>query len=308
MSADILSLGSAYVDINEPLFPVKSLREREKSEVVGANYEIVPGGSALNFAQMCARLDLKPVFVGKIGNDEMGRILTEQVEEKGVIPGFIQADNVSTNVSVNLGIEDYVYEVLGTANQSLEPDEVRARLEYYLGDVKYFYLGGVFKLRNLLPTLAALAEEAQSRGVEVVLDHGRITNQVSDDDKQTVRDLLSHVDYYLPSRDEFLDLWDAQSLDEAFARVRQISKAVLVVKDGENGAIGMDGKQIFRVPAFDVIVNNLVGAGDAFNAGFIKGRSLGENLATSMAYGCATAALKISASELPTLEKVRSLL
>ena len=296
MNPGILSLGAAYLDINASKFPISRLREREHTEIVGSEYQVVPGGSALNFAQICASLDLKPVFVGKIGDDRFGEFLVESVKAKGIVPAFIKSSQVSTNISVNLTDPDgqSIYEVAGTANRSLTPEEVKEKIGEFLDQIKYLYLGGIFKLRNLSPALADLATDAKSRDIRVILDHGRITNEVGEDGKQIIKNLIGQVDYYLPSRDEFLTAWDTKSLEEGFGKVRKLSKCVIVVKDAQNGAIGLENQQIVTVPAFDVNVVNPVGAGDSFNAGFIKATIEGQSFLDAIRFGHAVAGVKIS--------------
>lgn len=310
MASEVLSLGSTYLDINASKFPISRLRERQHAEIIGGEYQVAPGGSALNFAQVCAKLDLKPVFVGKIGDDRFGEFLVKSVEDRGITPAFIKSDQVSTNISFNLTDPEgqSIYQVAGTANKSLTPEEVKEKIGEFLDEIKYLYLGGIFKLRNLLPALTDLAASAKSRDIQVILDHGRITNEVGEDDKQIIQNLIGQVDYYLPSRDEFLTAWNAKSIEEGFGKVRKLSNCVIVVKDAQNGAIGLENQQSVTVPAFNVNVVNAVGAGDSFNAGFIKAQTLGLNLKESVRFACATAAVKISRQELPTLDIISEML
>jgi len=65
------------------------------------------------------------------------------------------------------------------------------------------------------------------------------------------------------------------------------------------------------VPAFPVEIVDTVGAGDAFNAGFICARQAGRSVAEAMRWGNAVAALKVSragARSAPRLEEVESFL
>lgn len=66
MRPEVLSLGTMYIDINLTQFPFNKGLLPE-SETVGRDYEMALGGSALNFARMCATLGLRTVFIGKTG-------------------------------------------------------------------------------------------------------------------------------------------------------------------------------------------------------------------------------------------------
>jgi len=309
MKAEVLSMGTMYADINAKRFPCQNGLV-PGTEVVGRDYEIVPGGSALIFAQVCAALDLQPAFIGKAGNDVMGDVLSGLVAKIGVIPAFIRSSDVTTNIGMNFLGEDEssIMTVVGSANEALSGDEVASQVDLYIKEIKYLYLGGCFKLKGLMPSYNGIAIKAREKSIKVALDHGRITNVVTEADKETMRNLLPHVDYYFPSRDEFLALWEIETIEEGFKKVKDVSDSLIVVKDAENGAIGFDGKNIVRVPAFPVNVINNVGAGDSFNAGFIKAQSLQMGFEESIRFACATTALKISQTDLPSLEKIASLL
>jgi ribokinase len=309
MKADILSMGTMYVDINAKHFPLQDSL-KINTEVIGNEYEVAPGGSALNFARFCASLDLKPVFVGKVGNDLMGNVLLQLVTKSGVIPAFIQSDEVATNIGMNFLGENgnSIMTVVGSANHSLKGEEVMKKVEEYGDQVSFIYLGGCFKLKALMPFYNHIAIRAKEQKSKVVLDHGRVTNAVSEDNKEIIRKLLPHVEYYLPSKEEFLDLWGMQTVEEGLKKVREVFSGVIIIKDAENGAIGYEGTNLVHVPGFKVNVINSVGAGDCFNAAFIKAHILQMNLKDCLRFACATAALKISQNDLPTIEAVKILL
>ena len=59
---------------------------------------------------------------------------------------------------------------------------------------------------------------------------------------------------------------------------------------GAAGALVVDAQTVERVPAFSVDVVDTTGCGDAFSAGFLRGRSLGRDLREAAVFGCAAAA------------------
>lgn len=306
---DIVSLGTMYVDINAKQFPIGS-GFLPHQEIVGDNYELVPGGSALNFARICNALDAKTVFIGKAGTDQMGDLLTQLVKESGVIPAFIRSEDVSTGISINYinGFESSIMTVVGNANKSLSALEVENKIQELNGTFTYLFLGSCFKLKSLLAHYKDIARKARTAGALVVLDHQRITNTVTREDKDIVRNLLSYVDIYLPSIDEFLGLLDAQTVEEGFQKVEKLTSAQVVVKDSVNGAITYENNSIKRHNAFRVDAVNTIGAGDSFDAGFIKAQKIGKNLSESIRFANATAALKISTHVLPTFDDVTNFL
>ena len=65
-----------------------------------------------------------------------------------------------------------------------------------------------------MPAFVQLAQEAKNAGVQVVLDHQRVNSDVTNDEKEVVRQLAANADLYLPSADEFMELWGVTSIEE----------------------------------------------------------------------------------------------
>ena len=303
---ELLSIGGAYVDINAPNFPLNENGIQLETEVVGERYLLEPGGSAVNFARMCSALEIPTTFIGKVGKDEMGTMLTCLLEKAGVEPLLVASETVSTNVSFNMVNDggESIMAVVGTANQSLTVDEVYSLASERLADSKYLFLGGCFKLKKLMPAFVKLVDDAKRLGVIIVLDQGRINQDITEYEKQTVRELALASDIYLPSSEEFMQLWDVNTVEEGLKLVNDKSAGVTVVKNGDKGATTIISNDVVTIPAFSVVSIHTIGAGDSFDAGFIAAHYKGKDLTDSIKFGCATAALKISQQSLATYEEV----
>lgn len=303
----LISIGGAYIDVNAPNFPLGQDGLSLESEVVGQQYVLEPGGSAVNFARLCSVLGVPTSFVGKVGKDTLGGILADLLVQSRVEPALIVSEDVSTNVSFNMINAEgkSIMAVVGTANQALTADEVYSKVSARLAGSSYLFIGGCFKLKKLMPAFMKLAVDANISGVKVVLDHARITNGVSEDEKETVRQLALASDVYLPSADEFRELWGVDTIEAGLVLLQQKGYGgVLVVKDGEHGAVTVVNGEILRIVAFPVKPLHTVGAGDSFDAGFIASQHRGDKLVHSIKFACATAALKISLPALPTYNEV----
>jgi ribokinase len=220
----------------------------------------------------------------------------------------VRSGEVATNVGLNfvnaLGLS--VMTGAGSANQALTAEDVLHRAEPLLPDVEYLYLSSCIKLKRLLPAYETLAEAAKTAKTKIVVDHGRLNSHTTPEDAALVRELVRHADYYFPSRDEFLELWGAETI-EAVLRSRDWGGTIVAVKDGPNGAYGWADGKLLHVPAYPAQPVNTVGAGDSFNAGVMAAVRQGSNLKTALQYGCATAAIKISRPGLPDWAAVEAL-
>lgn len=306
----ILAIGGAYLDLNCPDFPFNEEGILPEKELVSDKYVIEPGGSAINFARLSVALGLKAGFIGKVGADAPAQVLEHLLNKDGVESWLIRDSTVITNLGINFVNAEgkMVMAAVGTANQSLQAEELVQQVSKVLPKIDYLYLGGIFKLIKLLPAFTALIEAARTAKVRVVLDHSRSVQTTTSEQIELVRNLALKADYYLPSRDEFLKVWELDSIERGLEQLRNQTDAVVVVKDGSKGAVSFTDSKLIKSPAFTVKPNHTVGAGDSFNAGFMAGLEAGLDLKQSMEFGCATAALKISQAKLPTRVEVKKLI
>jgi sugar/nucleoside kinase (ribokinase family) len=82
--------------------------------------------------------------------------------------------------------------------------------------------------------------------------------------------LLPYVDIFLPNIQEFKFLTKSSTSEEGIRKLQSFANYI-VIKNGSDGAMAWDGRDLIIQPAFrnDHVVD-CVGAGDSFNAGFIK--------------------------------------
>jgi ribokinase len=304
----LLSLGTIYIDINCINFPFDKALFANR-ETTGNEYLLELGGSALNFAKIASKLQIQTTFIGKVGDDAMGKQLVHLFKENKINPAIVVDPHVQTNLAIHYIHPDgsSIMTSSGSANQNLTYENALLMMNMHAKHIDYLYLGGCFKLKQLLPSLPEIAKTAKEKGMQIVLDHGRINNTVSQEDITYIYNLLPFVDIYLPSIDEFFELWDVKDIDEGYAKVKKISKALVVIKQGDLGAVGFHNDKKIAIPAFPVQAINTVGAGDSFNAGLIKAHSNGTGLSECIQYACATAAAKITTDEF-SLQSIKNIL
>jgi sugar/nucleoside kinase (ribokinase family) len=322
---DMISLGAIYLDINCLDFPFTTGLNTE-TETIGSSYTHSPGGSAVISAKVAASLGLQPAFIGKIGTDKTGRLLSELLAECGIVPALIHDKTVQTNLGLNFvnSSGKTIMAVAGNANQNLTPEAVLLKLEEYLPQTRYLYLGGYFKLIDLQPHYEKIINLAHHHQAKVILDHGRISNQVTLEQIRAVKKLVAKVDYYFPSKDEFMAVWSADNLTDKstdsstnssdkletiLLSVRSQTSALIAVKDSSRGALGIDTNgEITKIPAMSVSPINTVGAGDSFNAGFLYATIQGKSFSDCLKYANGTAASYISNHALPTRKSIEAML
>lgn len=303
-SYDVISFGTIYLDLDFLSFPFVDGIFAHR-ETVGDHYKLEVGGSAFNFAKTCDNLGLKVLFIGKIGRDPIGTLLKKIANKGKIHTRLIEGINelTQTNLAAHYVHKDgtSIMTSAGSANQHLSPADIESTIKNELSRTKYLYLGGGLKLSSLLPSYPKLIKEAKKHNVKVVLDHGRVTNLVSNEHKKIIHSVIPDIDIYLPSKDEFLDMWSFSSLEQGLRTMEQRLKGVILVKDSINGSHSIINNKIITVPPIPVRPINTIGAGDAFNAGFIKADQLGiKDLDQKMQFASACAGIKISTNRIPT--------
>jgi sugar/nucleoside kinase (ribokinase family) len=103
---------------------------------------------------------------------------------------------------------------------------------------------------------------------------------------------LALTDHALFNEEEVAALADGNSIGD----VASLLGGTLVVKRGATGALALQGGVATDVPAPAVEVVDTVGAGDAFNAGYLVGMVRGRPVANALALGVAVASRAVSTS------------
>jgi sugar/nucleoside kinase (ribokinase family) len=156
---------------------------------------------------------------------------------------------------------------------------------------------GVFLSPLLVAGGQALLRTLKQRGFTVALDTGW-PNEGWGAVRAQVTSWLPHIDHVLFNEVETTGLAGLEDLDDAaqWFRAHLPSDATLVTKCGVEGAIAWQGDERVVCPAQQVQVIDTIGAGDAFNAGYVLGLATGCGLSDCLSMGVTTASCAISTS------------
>ena len=253
------------------------------------------GGSPTNMSVGCRRLGLKSALLTAFGEDLVGDFVAHFLTEEGVNVEFSPRKPGRHTGLVVLGIEPpdkfpLVFYRENCADTALEIDDVVAAP---ISDSRVFQFAGtnLSKEPSRSATLFA-AELAKKAGTSVVLDLDFRPDQWYDPRAfgAAVRSVLHCVDIILGTDDEInaamltdphavrvthSQVTDARVIGNATDHARNLMERgprVVVEKRGKHGCRihRVDGPAE-DVPGFQVTVQNILGAGDAFGAGFLYG-------------------------------------
>ena len=296
---DVVVLGGAAVDW---VAQVEELPQRD-SLVLARAFERFPGGSAANVAVGLARLGRRVGFVGKLGDDEHGRLLMEAFEQEGVDTRGVLVEAGRPTATCFIAVDDRGERIIVALPGAAVIESVEELDLDYLRGARAVYIGPSYP--EVATTTAAVVREG---GGAVFCAPGGVHVPV-----EILGPVLERTDVLLVSRTEALALTGQTSPDEAARVLREMGSLVVVETLGPEGALVASGAGLTRVPAFEVTdAQDTTGAGDGFAAGLIAGFLEGLDWAAAARMGCAVAALKIrhvgARSGLPSREQVQSLL
>ncbi len=290
------------------------------SQVVGSPFEEIPGfhafvgGSPLNIAVGCSRLGLKASLLTGVGRDKVGEFLLNFLEKENVITENIPVIDGARSSAVILGIEPpdrfpLVYYRDNCADSQITIDHV---LKTGIEKTRLLEISGT--ALNIEPTRSSAflaGEIARKNGIPVMLDLDFRADQWHDIRAFgiTCRAFMRNTNIVLGTEEEILAAYltdESQlsithqqisapeikgDLNEAIKGILNLGVDALIVKTGSRGAIVYqpDGT-VQEVPGFPVEVVNILGAGDAFAAGFIYGYLKGWDLYKSCRMGNACGA------------------
>jgi sugar/nucleoside kinase (ribokinase family) len=260
--------------------------EFDQHEKLVPEAAVVIGGSASITASACARLGLRTRVVGALGDDVFGRFMLEELRERQVdvelcpiLPG------VPTGFSVILsrGTDRAIMTYTGTIDSILLPE---LPMETILG-TRHVHIGSYFLQPRLAPQLPLFLEILRAESITVSVDPNWDPSGAWDGGLQS---LLEQVDVFFPNAAEARALTGVAGTADAAIRLAQ-KAAVVAVKDGDNGGLVAIGETLIHQPTFPVVCADTTGAGDAFDAGFLKGWLSNLPMGQCLAYACAAGAL-----------------
>ena len=293
------------------------------AQQIGARLEDVTsfarylGGSSANTAFGCARLGLRAGLISRVGDDAMGRFLTETIAREGCDVSHVGVDPSRLTAAVVLGIEDketfpLIFMRENCADMAIGDAEIE---EGYVAQCRALLITGTHFSTEYIAGISNRAlDHAQAHDVRTVLDidyrpvlwgltkrgDGATRYIASDTVTAHLQRMLPRFDLVIGTIEEFNIAGGSDDILRSLAEVRRHTNAVLVVKRGPLGCAVIDGPipesldAAFNGTGVQVEVLNVLGAGDAFSAGFLSGWVRGETYDACVRYANACGALVVS--------------
>lgn len=306
---DLITIGRSSVDLY-------GAQIGGRLEDMGS-FEKYIGGSPTNMAAGTARLGLKSALITRVGDEHMGRFIREKLESEGVDVRGVRTDPERLTALVLLGIRDQeqfplIFYRDNCADMALCEDDIDPD---FIGEARALVATGTH-LSNELTEAAVLKALtlARAAGAQTALDidyrpnlwglagHGDGESRFVESKRVTekLQKTLHLFDLIVGTEEEFHIAGGTTDTIAALRAVRAVSGATLVCKRGPMGAAAFTGDIPDSLddgesgPGFPIEVFNVLGAGDGFMSGLLKGWLDGVDWPTALTWANACGALAVS--------------
>jgi len=275
------------------------------------------GGCPANISVGAARLGLKPAMITRVGDEHMGRFVRETLAAEGVDVSHVRTDPHRLTALAILGIKDseafpLLFYRENCADMAISPDDFDAA--FIASAAALVVTGTHFSTAQTDETCRTAIRYARENGTKVVLDidyrpvlwgltgHGLGERRYVASDKvsQHLQSIVPSCDLIVGTEEEIHIAGGTTDSLEALRRLRALTRATIVMKMGPQGCVVFTGPIPERiedglvVKGFPVQVYNVLGAGDGFMAGLLRGWLRGEDWARAATYANACGALVVS--------------
>jgi 5-dehydro-2-deoxygluconokinase len=321
---DVITIGRASVDLY--------------GQQIGSRLEDITsfaksvGGCPANIAIGTGRLGLKSALITRVGNEQMGRFIREQLAREGVATAGIANDPERLTALVLLAVEEegvspMIFYRSDCADMALSEEDID---EEFVASARAIVVTGThFSRPDSDAAQRKAIRIARANGGKVVFDidyrpnlwglaghaEGFERYVRSDEVSGKLKTVLPDCDLIVGTEEEIMIASGTDDVLRALKTIRSLSPATIVLKRGAMGCIVYDGEISDDLEdgivgkGFPIEVFNVLGAGDAFMSGLLRGWLGGESLKTAATWANACGAFAVSrllcSPEYPTWEELQ---
>ncbi|PHM49267.1 bifunctional 5-dehydro-2-deoxygluconokinase/5-dehydro-2-deoxyphosphogluconate aldolase [Xenorhabdus miraniensis] len=275
------------------------------------------GGSSGNVAYGTARQGLKSSMLARVGDEHMGRFLREELMRVGCDTSHLITDKERLTALVLLGIKDnetfpLIFYRDNCADMAITRDDFS---EDYIASAHCLAITGThlshpqtrdavltalqYARRNSVKTAIDIDYRPVLWGLTSLGD-GETRYIASEQVTSQLQEVLSQFDLIVGTEEEFHIAGGATDTLEALRNVRALTTATLVCKRGALGCSVFTASipdtldEGITIQGVKVEVLNVLGAGDAFMSGLLRGYLNNESWEQACIYANACGALVVS--------------
>jgi sugar/nucleoside kinase (ribokinase family) len=283
LNIDIIIKGNAPVNIEE------LNRWSGPSDI-----HILTAGAAGYIAQNLNRLGNEIHLVSSIGDDSFGKMILDILTKSGINTKYIvveQGKECAIAIFILLFGNDKRPLTFRLPTHSGWPKKFDKRVEDHLLDTELLHSAGYFHFPDLWnDNFVALLKKAKSRGLTVSIDPQFPLSSLEPPWIKVLKPLIPYIDILMVDQQETLSIMAKNSIEEAAKALLEEGFKIIAIKLGDKGVLVKDASIMKYVHAITPKrFVDTIGAGDAFDAGFLHAILEGKDLENSAKAGILTA-------------------
>jgi len=274
--------------------------------VAGETFRVLPGGKGANQAVQAARFGAHTYMIGRVGQDDAGRVMLDTLQGAGVRTEYVIQEETAPTAAVCIRVDgegrnDII--ITAGANGRCSPGDIdRAEPVLRRADL--------ILLQNEIPqeTNDYALRQAERFGVPVLYNPAPA--------RAADGEMLRRAAFFTPNETEARFYTGtpvgAENARESARKLLRLGARAVILTLGADGAYYADENAGIHVPALRIRPKDTTAAGDAFNAAFAVGTAMGKGLEEALRFGCAAGAYAAmhegAIPSLGTLAQVEALL
>jgi 2-dehydro-3-deoxygluconokinase len=290
MTIDLVTFGETMLRLSPP--------SGDRLETA-TSLEFRTAGAESNVAITASRLGTSSVWLSKLPDSPLGRRVTNEVRQHGVEPriewddearqGAYYIEHGSTPRSTTV-----IYDRADAAITTARPTD---RYQEAIRDAEVFYTSGITPAlsETLDETTRDLLATAQQAETTTAFDLNYRSKLWSPSEaRETYESLFGDVDILVAAERDVHNVLDREGTAEELSAglAADFGFETVIITRGEEGALAIHDGTTYEQPAFETDTVDAIGTGDAFVGGYLARHIAGDNIAESLSYAAATAALK----------------
>jgi len=287
VNLDLVIRGNAPTNINE-------LKEwADLSEV-----HCITAGAAGNIAQNLKRLGNEIHLVSCVADDNFGTIVLTSLKKSGLETDFITVEEGKEG-----GIAIYIL-LFGDNKRPATfkipthhgwPPEFNDDMKNYLLDTDLLHSSGYLHFSDLWnDSFLNLFKEAKEKGIKTSMDTQFPLKPIDPPWIKVIKPLIPYIDILMVDESEAINITGLKEINEAADMLISEGFEIVAIKLGDKGVMVLDNHIMEQIPAIqpEVIIDS-IGAGDAFDAGFLQGLLEGRNIKYAGKMGVKAASMSL---------------
>lgn len=287
--ATLVTFGETMALLSTPTF---GMLRHAHSLILGA------AGAESNVAVGARRLGMTAAWIGRVGDDEFGRLVLGRLLAEGVEVHAGTDLEAPTGLMIKeqrtSAITRVSYYRRGSAGSRISPEDIQPDL---------VRSANVLHLTGITPALSASARAATYRAIELAQDaevdisfdvNYRQALWTAEDAAPVLRDLARRASVVFASQEEAVLVTGLDDPVGAAEKLQSGGARCAVVRLGGRGAVASTGQRPLHQPAIPVQAVDSVGAGDAFVAAYLWRQASGADVPECLSAGATAGAFSVS--------------